>query len=74
MIDSWIQYMIMIITLLIMGKIYFKGGTNKYYPDLNGKVIVITGANAGIGKETTLELAKLGAIIVMACRSKDRAL
>ncbi len=32
---------------------------------MKGKLVVITGANAGIGKETTLRLAKLGAQVVM---------
>jgi NAD(P)-dependent dehydrogenase (short-subunit alcohol dehydrogenase family) len=40
--------------------------------DMNGKVVMITGANSGIGKETAIELAKMGAIIVMVCRSRER--
>jgi len=40
--------------------------------DMNGKVVMITGANSGIGKETAIELAKMGANIVMVCRSRER--
>lgn len=38
---------------------------------LKGKTYIITGANCGIGKETTKELYKHGARIIMACRNKE---
>ncbi len=40
---------------------------------LEGRVVVITGANAGIGKETALELSSRGARVIMLCRSMDKA-
>ena len=41
-------------------------------PDLRERTAVVTGANIGLGLETTRELAHKGACVVMACRSEDR--
>ncbi|XP_054152565.1 retinol dehydrogenase 13-like [Oppia nitens] len=40
---------------------------------LDGKVVVITGANTGIGKETALLLSKRGPKIYMGCRNIEKA-
>jgi NAD(P)-dependent dehydrogenase (short-subunit alcohol dehydrogenase family) len=37
-----------------------------------GKVCMVTGANAGIGKATAQGLANIGATVVMICRSRER--
>lgn len=39
---------------------------------MDGKVVIVTGANAGIGKETALDLARRGAKVYMACRDFKR--
>jgi NAD(P)-dependent dehydrogenase (short-subunit alcohol dehydrogenase family) len=41
-------------------------------PDLTGRVILVTGANSGIGKVTAEELAKMGATLVMVSRDRER--
>ncbi len=40
--------------------------------ELKGKICVVTGSNSGIGKETALSLAKMGAHVVMVVRSQER--
>jgi NAD(P)-dependent dehydrogenase (short-subunit alcohol dehydrogenase family) len=39
---------------------------------MKDRIVVVTGANIGMGKVTALELAKKGAHIVMVCRNKER--
>lgn len=41
-------------------------------PDMSGRVCVVTGANTGIGRVTALELARRGAHVILACRSRDK--
>lgn len=40
--------------------------------NLANKTIIVTGANSGIGKAASIQLAGLGAHVVMMCRSKER--
>lgn len=41
-------------------------------PDQTGRRAIVTGANSGIGYPTALELARAGATVVLACRSRER--
>ncbi|XP_037550959.1 retinol dehydrogenase 14-like isoform X1 [Nematolebias whitei] len=40
---------------------------------MNGKTVIVTGANSGIGKATAAGIVKLQGRVIMACRDPDRA-
>ena len=39
---------------------------------MKGKIVIVTGANSGIGKATAAQLADMGATVILACRSRER--
>jgi NAD(P)-dependent dehydrogenase (short-subunit alcohol dehydrogenase family) len=42
-------------------------------PSREGRTAIVTGANAGLGYETTIGLAKKGMTVIMACRNMEKA-
>lgn len=70
-IDTWIFIFMVTVYLLkrTCSGIYFLEEGR-----LDDKVIVVTGANSGIGYETALELARRGASVIVACRDRQRGL
>ncbi|GAB3591204.1 oxidoreductase [Angustibacter peucedani] len=49
-----------------------QGWTPEQLPRQDGRVALVTGANSGIGLETVVGLARLGARVLLACRSPER--
>jgi len=41
---------------------------------MRDKIVIVTGANAGIGKETTLKLAEIGAHVTLVCRNEKKGI
>lgn len=44
----------------------------KYESEVKGKVVIVTGCNVGIGKQTVKSLVANGAKVVMACRNLEK--
>ncbi|XP_077397463.1 dehydrogenase/reductase SDR family member 13b.1 [Festucalex cinctus] len=72
----------MFITLLVLGvvvgsvyvyrQVVVKGKQCTSKAKLNGRTVIVTGSNTGIGKTTAIDLAKRGARVILACRSRQR--
>ena len=60
------------IAVLYAGRRYFQGPRCHSTKRLDGKIVVITGANTGIGKETAVDLAKRGAKVIVGCRNLEK--
>jgi NAD(P)-dependent dehydrogenase (short-subunit alcohol dehydrogenase family) len=84
---AWPFLMILAVAAMVLGgvSLYLMWQTRQddvvgidrapFYGDdsLQGKLVLITGANNGIGKEKAHQLASMGATVVLLCRSISRA-
>ena len=71
-----IVYAIFFFFISFTGWVYLTktGPKREYNVDLSGKIVIITGSSAGVGKEAARKLAYHGATIVFACRDKAKTL
>ena len=60
------------LTLTYLFRRWIAGGVCRSQARLDGKTVIITGANTGIGLETAVDLAKRNARVILACRSVER--
>ena len=56
---SIISFILILVIILFFLRKYFKGAQCKIKHSMKGKVVIITGASAGLGKESALDLIKL---------------
>ncbi|CAL8077495.1 unnamed protein product [Calicophoron daubneyi] len=74
---SWLFYpftLIIILVLWAIKKLHFDHKDCLLSNRLDGKLVVVTGCNCGIGFETVGELARRGARVIMACRDTRKCL
>jgi hypothetical protein len=68
-----LSFGVLITSGLFVYRIKFKSNIIENHLDLvhvklDGEICILTGANSGIGYETSLDLAKRGATVILACR------
>ncbi|KAH8294534.1 hypothetical protein KR044_007734, partial [Drosophila immigrans] len=63
---------LLVVLVLWLLRKFIQGPVYRKKNRIDGKVVIVTGCNTGIGKETVLELARRGAKIYMACRDPAR--
>ncbi|KAM7360399.1 retinol dehydrogenase 14 isoform 1-T1 [Cochliomyia hominivorax] len=70
-----IAFISAIVATLLSLRFYLRITAGRCFTETNmeGKTVIITGANSGIGKETARDLATRGARIIMACRNLETA-
>ncbi|KAG5676986.1 hypothetical protein PVAND_006777 [Polypedilum vanderplanki] len=76
--DWWLILLIIILVLLgifallYLLKLYIRRARFTKTTRITDKIVIITGANTGIGKETAIDLAKRGGKIYIVCRDQKR--
>jgi len=71
---GFLLVLLVLVVLLYLLRRWMQGpGRVSQDVKLEGKTVVITGANTGIGKTTALDMSRRGAKVVILCRDMERA-
>ncbi len=71
-----IALVLLVITFPVLRALLFGGrpiAASALAQDLTRRVVIVTGANDGVGKATVEVLANMGCTVVLGCRSRDKA-
>jgi retinol dehydrogenase-12 len=66
----WVVYLLISIFVLYLLRKYFNGPITPLRKSMKGKIVIVTGASAGLGKVTALQLLEDGAQVIFAGRDK----
>ncbi|CAN7995988.1 unnamed protein product [Ixodes pacificus] len=74
----WAAFVKTVLFVVCLGLLYkavtvYTKGVCRSTQQMDGKTVIITGGNAGIGKETAMELARRKARVILACRNLEKA-
>jgi len=62
------------VLLYLIRIIFLTGYFTPLKKSMKGKIVIVTGASAGIGKATAFQLLKDGAEVIYACRNKEKTM
>jgi NAD(P)-dependent dehydrogenase (short-subunit alcohol dehydrogenase family) len=68
---EWYSYILIALMAYLLRR-FLNGPFSKHRRNMKGKVIIITGSSAGLGKESALQLLNDGADVVFATRDKSK--
>jgi len=71
-IGSILGVLVLLAVLAFLLRLWMQGEKCRSDARLDGKIVVITGANTGIGKVCALDMSKRGAKVVILCRNTER--